>query len=65
MTYSMSSAVVIELRLNLRLPWASSGVLPIAINTWDGSKDPEEHAEPVETATPFKSSEMTKPSPSA
>ena len=27
--------------------------------------EPEEHADPVDTATPFKSSEITRPSPSA
>ena len=44
-TYSTSSAVLKALRLNRRLPWASSGVFPIAVRTCEGSSDPDEQAE--------------------
>src|SRR5882762_2205865 len=60
----MSAAVVWRPRLKRRLARASSGGKPMAVRTWDGSTAPEEQAAPVETARPFKSSEMRRASPS-
>ena len=44
-----------------RAPW---GFSPMASSTCDGSMAPDEHAAPVETARPFKSSAITNASPS-
>src|SRR3954463_5064678 len=61
---AISASVVCFPRLNRMLPRAWSGRSPIAINTCDGSIAPDEHAAPVETASPFRSSAMTSASPS-
>jgi len=44
----ISSSVVNLLSVSLRLPCACSGFNPIAISTWLGSNDFDEHADPVE-----------------
>jgi len=43
-------------KLRRKEPWASWGFNPIAKSTWLGSNLVEEQAEPVEAATPNKSS---------
>ena len=43
---------------------ASSGFRPIAVSTWEGSTAPDEHAAPVEQASPFRSRAMMRASPS-
>ncbi len=45
-------------------PRASSSSRPKARMTGEGSSEPEEQAEPVETATPCMSRLMSRPSPS-
>src|SRR5208282_1582463 len=61
---STSSGVFCLPRLKRMLALARSRLNPIASSTCDGSIAPEEHAAPVETASPFKSSAMTRASPS-
>jgi hypothetical protein len=39
--------------------WRTSGRHPIARRTGDGSREPLEHAEPVEQATPARSNFMS------
>ena len=45
-------------------PRASSSFLPSARITGEGSSEPDEHAEPVETAMPCRSRFINNPSPS-
>jgi len=61
---AISSIVVCLPKLNRNVPRASSALIPIAVNTCDGSTAPDEHAAPVEHASPFKSSAITNASPS-
>src|SRR5579859_3362609 len=61
---STSSGLFCFPRLKRMLAFARSERIPMAISTCDGSIAPEEHAAPVETASPFKSSAMTRASPS-
>jgi len=63
-TRSNSSAVVNRLKENLTVLFASSAGSPIARRTLLGSTLPDEHAEPVDTATPFRSIAITSPSAS-
>ncbi len=60
----MSAAVVWRPRLKRRLARASSAGRPMAVSTCEGSTAPDEQAAPVEQARPFRSSAMTKASPS-
>ena len=60
----MSSAVFCLPRLKRRLARARSGDSPIAVRTCDGSIAPDEHAAPVETDKPLRSSAITIASPS-
>ena len=62
--YSTSSAVFSLPKLKRIAPRASSSLRPRARMTGDGSRLPDEHAEPVETAMPCISRLMSKPSPS-
>ena len=64
-TRSISSGEVIRLSDTRTVLLASASDNPIALRTWLGSTRPEEQAEPVETATPCRSSPMTIPSASA
>ena len=61
---SISSSVVNRDSDTRTVLFASSAVNPIARSTALGSTRPEEHADPVDTATPFKSIAMTSPSAS-
>ncbi len=60
----MSARVVWRPRLKRKLARASSAGRPMAVSTWEGSTAPEEHAAPVEQAKPFRSSAITRASPS-
>src|SRR5579862_8202460 len=61
---SISASIVCRPRLKRMLARARSGRRPMASSTCDGSIAPDEHAAPVETARPFKSSAITSASPS-
>src|SRR6202158_3884500 len=61
---SASSAIFCLPRLTRILAFARSRLSPIAVKTCEASIAPDEHAAPVETASPFKSSAMTSASPS-
>ena len=60
----ISSRVLVVERLNLSEPRPVSTSSPSALRTCEGSIDPEAQAEPVDTAIPFKSREIIRPSPS-
>src|ERR1700685_4717547 len=62
---SMSSPVVGRPTLNRSVDRASSAESPIAVSTCEGSTDPDEHAAPVEHATPCRSSAISSASPPA
>ena len=49
---------------NLSDPWAVWCSRPMASSTWDGSRDPDAQAEPVDTHMPFMFMDMSIPSPS-
>ena len=51
-------------RVRRREPCAISCGSPIARSTWDGSRDPEVHAEPLEPQMPSMSSMISMDSPS-
>ena len=55
---------ILPSRLKRRLPRARWAATPMAVSTCEGSTDPAEHADPVETAMPFRSSAITSDSPS-
>ena len=50
---SMSSLVVSSLKVSLREPWATSWGTPIARSTWDGSREPDVQADPLDAQMPF------------
>ncbi len=56
---SISDSVVVAPKLKRRLLATNSSARPIAIKTGEGSLDPLAHAEPVEQATPSRSSAIT------
>ncbi len=56
----MSSSVFPHPRLKRRALWHTGPGMPIARRTWDGSSEPDEQADPDETATPFLSSAEKK-----
>ena len=60
----MSCLLVERPKENLIEPCAISESMPIALRTWEGSKDPDVQAEPVETAIPSKSNIKRIDSPS-
>ena len=60
----ISSPVVNRLRLSRSALSTRRFSNPMAFRTWEGSNDPEEQAAPVETAIPWRSSEMSRASPS-
>ena len=61
---SISSSVVCRCRLKRTLLCARAGARPIASSTCEGSLAPEEHAAPLDTAKPLRSSAITSASPS-
>src|SRR6185436_14975887 len=63
-TRSTSASLLNLPKLKRIAPRASSSLRPSARITGDGSSEPDEHAEPVETATPCMSRLISKPSPS-
>src|SRR3990170_6521782 len=63
-TYSISSRVLSLPTVRRRLPRASSSGTPIAVSTWEGSREPEVQAEPLDADTPCRSSAMRIASPS-
>ncbi len=63
-TRATSSAVVANPRLKRIAFCVSCGSRPIALSTCDGSRVPDEQADPVETAMPSRSKAMTSDSAS-
>src|SRR5688572_885357 len=63
-TRSISVSVLTAPRLNRSEFCVRCGGKPIAFSTWQGSSVPEEHAEPVDTATPSRSSAINSDSAS-
>jgi hypothetical protein len=63
-TCSTSASVVAAPRLKRIEFWVRCGGKPIALRTCDGSSVPDEHADPVETATPARSSAIRSDSAS-
>jgi len=51
-------------RLNRIALWQVSGDIFMASNTWDGSVEPDEHADPEDTAIPCKSRAIRRDSDS-
>ena len=45
-------------------PWAEVGVSPMARSTWEGSREPEEQADPVDAQIPSASRDSKMDSPS-
>src|SRR5258708_3557125 len=60
----ISDSVAWRPRLKRMLARASEAGRPIAVRTCEGSTAPEEHAAPVEQASPLRSRAMTRASPS-
>src|ERR687895_429774 len=63
-TRSISSSVLLAPRLKRIEFCVRCSGKPIAFSTCDGSSVPEEHAEPVDTATPARSSAISSDSAS-
>ena len=60
----MSSFSISSFNVRRRDPCAISCGRPIASNTWDGSSDPDVHADPLDAQIPFISSLIRSDSPS-
>ena len=64
MTNSISSSVLYRERENRIEPWTAVNGTPIALKTWDGSRDPDVQADPDDAQMPFSSIFMRIASPS-
>ena len=61
---SISSMVFSSERVSRRDPLADLASRPMAVSTWEGSKEPEVQADPLEAQIPFISNRISKDSPS-
>ena len=62
-TSRATCSVISPPKLNRTAVWATTGSMPIAMSTWDGSSRPAAHADPLEHTTPRCSSSSSTASP--